>query len=365
MSASAVAGPSAYWYLTRGSGMVALILLTAVVVLGVVGSAGISGGTRWPRFALGSLHRDLSLLAVAVLVVHIVTTLLDSFAPIKLADAVIPFTSAYRPLWLGLGALAFDLVIALVVTSLLRRRLGYRAWHGIHWLAYASWPVAVLHGLGTGSDSKQMWALAITTGCVAAVVFAVILRIARSDRISERGRSAAILASVLTPLMIAGFAVLGPLAPGWAARAGTPAPTRPRAVTLRTPALATGAARSTAKLELPFNANLSGSVRQSPVPGGAVIDLLMSVSGGASGEFRVRLAGEPAGGGLSMTGSQVDLAVRGEPVVLTGSITQLQGEAFVARVASARHTPLQLTVHLHIDNQTGSVIGTMTGQAGG
>jgi hypothetical protein len=365
VSAAAVLGPSAYWYLTRGSGVVALILLSAVVVLGLLGPIGVAGTARWPRFAIGALHRDISLLAVALLVIHIVTSVLDGFAPITLIDAVIPFISAYRPIWLGLGALAFDLVLALVLTSLIRRRLGLRAWRGIHWLAYACWPVAVLHGLGTGSDSNQLWALAITAVCVAAVAIAVIARIVRANRLSEHGRWAAIGASILTPLALAVFAVLGPLAPGWAARAGTPEQLVPRTVTLRTTALATGAVRSSAKLQLPFDANLSGSVRQSPVQGGAFIDLLMSLSGGASGELRVRLAGEPAGGGLSLTGSQVDLAVSGEPVVLAGAITHLQGESFVARVASAGHTPLQLTVHLRIDSQTGSATGTISGQATG
>ena len=104
--------------------------------------------------------------------------MLDRFAPISLLDAVIPFVSPYRPLWLGLGTLSFDLLVALVITSLLRRRLGYRAWRAIHWLAYASWPVAVLHGLGTGSDSKAWWMLALTAACVAAVLVAVLARIA-------------------------------------------------------------------------------------------------------------------------------------------------------------------------------------------
>src|SRR4029077_18087593 len=108
--------------------------------------------------------------------VHVATSVLDKFAPIKLIDAVIPFASSYRPLWLGLGALSFDLMVALVVTSLLRRRLGYRPWRAIHWIAYASWPVAVLHGLGTGSDVKSWWELGVTIACVAAVVIAALVR---------------------------------------------------------------------------------------------------------------------------------------------------------------------------------------------
>src|SRR6266700_2683438 len=127
MNVFASAGPSAYWYLARGTGAVSLILLTASVVLGTLGPLRFAA-PRWPRFAIDTLHRDVSLLVLVVLLVHIVTSVLDSFAPIKLTDAVIPFASAYRPLWMAFGALAFDLLVALVITSLLRRRIGYRGW---------------------------------------------------------------------------------------------------------------------------------------------------------------------------------------------------------------------------------------------
>ena len=108
----------------------------------------------WPRFVLDALHRNVSLLVLAILAVHIGTSVLDSFAPIRLVDAVVPFVSAYRPIWLGLGALAFDLLLAVLITSVLRRQFGHRAWRLVHWLAYVSWPVAVVHGLATGTDAK-------------------------------------------------------------------------------------------------------------------------------------------------------------------------------------------------------------------
>ena len=101
--------------------------------------------------------------------VHIVTTLADGFVPIPIQDAVIPFGSAYRPLWLGLGAASFDLMLALIVTSLLRTRMCYRAWQVVHWTAYACWPVAVLHGLGTGTDTPVRWVLLLTLACVAVI----------------------------------------------------------------------------------------------------------------------------------------------------------------------------------------------------
>src|SRR6516165_7978336 len=164
--------PSAYWYLARGTGAVSLVLLTGTVVLGIMDSVRFTS-PRWPRFAIDTVHRDVSLLVLVVLAIHIVTSVLDGFAPIRLFDGVIPFVTPYRPLWMGLGTLSFDLLLAIAITSLVRRRLGYRAWRAIHWLAYASWPVAVLHGLGTGSDVKQWWMLGLTAACIMAVLVAV------------------------------------------------------------------------------------------------------------------------------------------------------------------------------------------------
>jgi sulfoxide reductase heme-binding subunit YedZ len=148
----AAAGPSVYWYLTRSTGAVALVLLTISLALGVVDVRRLQS-PRWPRFVIDGLHRNVSLLALVFLVLHILTSVLDSFAPVSLVAAFIPFISPYRPFWLGLGAVSFDLFLAVILTSLLRRRIGYGAWRATHWLVYASWPVALLHGLGTGSTS--------------------------------------------------------------------------------------------------------------------------------------------------------------------------------------------------------------------
>src|SRR5690349_9921838 len=111
----ATSGPSPLWYLSRGTGAVALLLLTVSVVLGILDQR------RWrprgtPRFVLDALHRNVSLLVLALLALHIASSLIDSFAPIRLVDAFVPFASAYRPVWLGLGALAFDLLLAVAIT---------------------------------------------------------------------------------------------------------------------------------------------------------------------------------------------------------------------------------------------------------
>jgi hypothetical protein len=362
----ATAGPSAYWYLARGSGVAALLLLTASVVLGLLNSLRFASAPRWPRFAIDTLHRDISLVVIALLAVHIITSVLDTFAPIRLIDAVIPFASTYRPLWLGLGALSFDLLVALVVTSLLRRRLGYRAWRAVHWLAYASWPIAVLHGLGTGTDTTASWTLVLTLICVGAVLVAVWVRVVRLRPDVNHFRVPALALSVATPVAIAVFTVAGPLQRGWARRAGTPsrllAHTAGPAAKAGRVAVAAGAPT----LKLPFTASVAGTVRQTPEPDGAIVDLALRLQGGARGRLRVRLAGAPLeGGGLSMTGSQVDLLAAGVPSVMEGQIVALQGQQFLARVSGSSGT-VDLRANLNIDSQTGAVTGTLSGtQTGG
>jgi methionine sulfoxide reductase heme-binding subunit len=358
----AAAGPSAYWYLTRGTGAVSLVLLTGSVVVGILGALRFSAAPRWPRFAIDAVHRDISLLALVLLAIHIITSVLDSFAPIKLTDAVIPFVSAYRPLWMGLGALSFDLILAVIATSLVRRRLGYRAWRGVHWLSYASWPVAVLHGLGTGSDANSWWMLGLTIVCLVAVVVAALFRIARSDPAYANLRIPAVALSVATPIGLAAFALAGPLQHGWARRAGTPVsllahPSGPVRV------VQTAGASSVPQR---FTAQLNGTVTQAQSQAGVTLSLSMQVRGGVRGQLRVRMGGAPlGGGGLSMTGSQVDLAAVGAPAVLQGQIVSLQGDQFVARVADGAGTVLNLQASLNIDSQSRNVTGTLVGTPAG
>lgn len=218
----AASDPKALWYLTRGFGLVSLVLLTITVGLGVAQL------TRYarpglPRFLIAGLHRNASLLAVATLAVHIVTAVADPYAPIALIDAVVPFMGRYRPLWLGLGALAFDLLVALAVTSLLRQRIGHRLWRSLHWAAYACWPVALVHGLGTGSDARLGWVQVIYVLCALAVLAALAWRLTSRWSTAPPGRRWTAAASVaVLVIAVAAWASQGPLRPGWARRAGTP-----------------------------------------------------------------------------------------------------------------------------------------------
>lgn len=177
MSFAVAANASTWaWYFSRATGMVALVLLTGIIVLGVLGPLRIST-EMWPRFAIRTVHRDLALLTLLIVLIHVVTITLDAYVKVPLTAVVLPLGSSYAPFWTGLGAVAFDLMLALVGTSLMRARLGYRTWRIVHWTAYASWPLAVAHGLAAGTDSGATWALAATVVCIGIVAVAVALRI--------------------------------------------------------------------------------------------------------------------------------------------------------------------------------------------
>lgn len=170
----------ALWYLMRASGVVALALLSGAVALGIATSGGARLGAL-PRFATVALHRSVSLLAVAFLAVHVVTAIVDPYVSIRALDVVVPFASAWQPFWVGLGALAVDLVLALVLTGLLRARLGRRAFAAVHATAYAAWPLAVAHGVGVGTDASTLWMGGVVIASLAAVAGALVWR-ARAPR---------------------------------------------------------------------------------------------------------------------------------------------------------------------------------------
>jgi sulfoxide reductase heme-binding subunit YedZ len=157
------------------------------------------------------------------LIIHILTSVIDPFARLNVLDAFVPFIATYRPLWLGLGVVGFELLIAITATSLMRHRLGWRSWRFVHLFAYASWPVAVIHGLGTGSDTKLIWALVLTALCVVAVVAAVIWRLAQAGPRFTAFRLIGIAGSVAATGALAAWMAVGPLQHGWAKAAGTPA----------------------------------------------------------------------------------------------------------------------------------------------
>lgn len=213
-------GPSPLWYATRASGTVSFLLLTATVALGIA-AGGRYAPQRIARFEVSTLHRNLSLLSLSFLGLHIATAVADSYTNISPLSAVVPFASSYRPLWVGLGAVALDLLLAVGITSALRLRLGYRRWKAVHWLAYAAWPVALFHAVGTGTDTRLGMQLLLYAVLVITVLAAAGWRLAHaSGDAVRRVRAWAVPALVLVPVTLTAFLAAGPLRPGWAHRAG-------------------------------------------------------------------------------------------------------------------------------------------------
>jgi methionine sulfoxide reductase heme-binding subunit len=206
-----ITSSTALWYASRATGVVALVLLTAVMILGIL----VNRQSRLPglpRFAGTSLHRSVSLLSVVFVAVHVATAIADPYVSIRLAAAIIPFVSSYEPFWLGVGALSLDVMLALIVTSLARARIGRRTWRAVHWLAYLSWPVALAHSIGSSTDLQHGGLLDLAIGCCLAVAGAVSWRLYGSLSAPQRAERAA-------RVMAASSAGGVPVGTGHAARA--------------------------------------------------------------------------------------------------------------------------------------------------
>lgn len=215
--------PQLTWFVARATGVVCLVLLTCSLALGIGASTRMSSA-RWPRFVTQSLHRSVSLFALVLLAVHVVSVILDDYVRITIADSFVPFLSGYRPIWLGVGAIASDLLIAVTITSLVRQRIGYRTWRAVHWTSYACWPLSIVHGLGTGTDTRKGWNVWVTVACVALVLLAVAWRVVEGWPRRATVRIGAVLVTACAVVVVFTWAKQGPFAPGWSKRANTPPP---------------------------------------------------------------------------------------------------------------------------------------------
>ena len=178
-------GSQALWFVSRGQRAGPAVGFSAVVVLGVAARLG-SAAEALDHAGYGRAPPHARAVCVAFLGLHVLTAVLDRYVTIGWAAAVVPFASQYRTLAIGLGALAVDSAGAVLITSLARQRLGYRAWRAVHWLAYLAWPAAFAHAVTAGTDLRIWWAALTEWGCAAAVATAIVARLlARA-----RGRSA-------------------------------------------------------------------------------------------------------------------------------------------------------------------------------
>ena len=353
---------------SRGTGIVSLLLLTVSVVLGIVTSVRWST-PRWPRFSIGFVHRNASLLAIALLIVHITTVVIDGFAPIGWKDAVIPFASGYRPVWLGLGTLAFDLVLALTITSLLRTRIGQRTWRVIHWFAYACWPVAVLHGLGTGSDAATVVVLLVNAACIGVVVASVWWRVAAGWPRDAAVRAVALAASVLAPLALVVWLASGPLASGWARKSGTPDQLLAQEVSAAGSASSVPSSSPTdaPTLTTTFAASFSGTVRQAAAESGQDnVAMTADLSRGATGSLIVELQGRlDSRGGFEVRDGTVKVTSANGQDLFDGRVADIQDSTLLASPAARSASGISLVIRFDsFDLGAGRASGSVRAQGG-
>ncbi len=374
MTAAALVGAAsnsrALWYLTRSTGLVALVLLTASVVVGVVASVGWTT-ERWPRFLSQNVHRNLSLFCVGFVAIHVVTTVSDGYVPIGFADAFLPFRTPYRPLYVGLGALTFDLLLAVLVTSALRHRIGFASWRFVHWLAYLCFPIALFHSLGSGTDAPLPLVLMLDAACAGAVGLAVGWRLVTGRTFTAGQRTAAAVGTVVVGLAVLVFAALGPLRPGWSHRAGTStallaqlaqkngaASTAAGGTAGTVPTTSTTGAAAEPAPSPPFTVGVTGTQSTSTAnsTGQVQVVLSMHLQNAGSTPLTVTLVGEAVqGGGVTMSSGTVTLGSS------HGVVTSLDGGTVSARISSP--TPMDLTLSLQVDQNSGALSGTATGTA--
>ena len=346
--------PRALWYLTRGTGAVSLILLTASMVLGIAHSVRWSP-RRTPRFVVGDLHRNVSLMVLVFIAIHVATAVLDGFAPIRWLDAIVPFVSAYRPVWLGLGAVAFDILLAVAITSLLRSRMSYGVWRVIHWTAYGCWAVAVFHGVGIGSDTKQTWMMALVAGSVVTVVAAIGWRVAVGWSSWSPARLGLVTGALVMPVALAGWMLAGPLRAGWARAAGTPS------ALLTTSGGGTAAADGRgATLVLPSRSRFEGRAQfsgQQSEGGNLTLSVDAHSIDGPALSFHIEVQGVAAGGGgMSVRSGSVVLTPPDGAAAYRGTITGLSEGAITATLSDGHGDQIAVTIPMTID-PSGSASG--------
>jgi methionine sulfoxide reductase heme-binding subunit len=197
------------WYVARAAGIAAYLLVTVSVLLGLT-MAGKKTFPRWPRFVVEDVHRFVGLLVGSFVVIHVLTIAIDAWLPFSIGAIILPLLSRYRPVWVALGIVAAELLLALAFTNHYRNRLPYRVWRRAHYLNFAVWGAATLHGVGSGTDRSAPWALALFALATASVGGALVWRLLRVRSAARRALPLAGLAAAGVATLVVGLGA-GPL----------------------------------------------------------------------------------------------------------------------------------------------------------
>lgn len=347
------------WQTARAAGLLSYTLLTATVAIGLV--LGSRWQTkRWPRRVNNELHGYLSLVALVFIAIHVFAVAVDPFTHFGLTAVLVPFVSHYRPIWMGLGIVAVYLLLAVWVSTQLRKRIGHRLWRRIHLLAFVVYGAGTLHGLGAGSDTRTVWALAIYAGSVTIVGTLLTARLLVPTGQHARSRPpAAVLTGVALVALVA-WTVTGPLNAHWGRHsrltAGRTAASTAHVGTNAVPKLAL----ASAVVAPPFTARFTGRLTVLPADraGRVTVRIDGALSGGTQDHLEILLHGVPLEeGGVMMEQSRVRMGTR--TALYQGRITALHDTQLVALIRS-RGQRVQLGIDLQVTSD-GRVVGTVRG----
>ena len=345
-----VAAPSPLWFFARSAGFISLAMLTASASLGILVSMRRRSRT-WPLFVTDELHRYMTLVFFAFLVLHIVTVLYDPFTRFRPVDVLVPFLSPYRRAWMGLGILAAELSLALAVSGWLRGRIGYRTFRALHYATYAIFPLALIHGLATGSDTRNGWGLAIYLAAGLAVAVPMVSRLLHNLPAWAGLRVPGMVAGALGLLLLVGWLAQGPLAPGWVRASGTP-----DALLSLSPGPVSSPSTpapppTPLALAQPFIDNVTGTVSKST-------EVEFAASGAADGTVALTWslhAVVPRGQQVAGT---LDISRDGTPIC-SATLTRLTEQGFIASCAPANS---QGRITFLLSLQQASTGSALTGQ---
>lgn len=336
------------WEVARAGGIVSFLLVTASVVVGLLVSLR-AASPRFPRFLTSEVHGFLGLLSLVFVAVHVLAVWVDPFTHFGLADVLVPFVSHYRTFWMSLGIVGFYLLLAIWITTRLRERIGHARWRRVHALTFALWAAGLVHGLGTGSDTRTAWAALLYLGSAVAVLAlsAVRLRRSASARASGPGFAALSVGAVL----VVAWAIAGPFQRGWGRsttfRAAAATASRPGSRSVDASA-SRRAARPSDPFRAGFSAPISGRLRQSGPDGrgNVTVRIGTTIGSGPGGMLEVVLLGEPLpGGGVRISASRVLLGPGPSAPLYQGQLAALDGQDMIALVS--RHgTGRSLRLHI-------------------
>lgn len=359
------------WIAARASGMLGYVLVTVSVAFGVALSLKVRSRT-WPRYVTTEVHRRITLLALAFTALHGITLWLDPFQAFSPIEVIVPGASHYRPLWVALGIIAGDLLLALWLSERLQRVIGYAWWRRLHYLTFVAWILVTIHGLGTGTDSRAPWAIGLYAGGTLLVAGLILMRVWPVD---TARRTAVMAFTTMGVWILAVWAFAGPLRTGWndLANNGNGSGQAVAAVSTSTGRGASsglGAGDGTVGQALPsptlapasggplpvaFQATFTGQLQQvAQSDGSSQVTIQGSLTGGLTGQLVIQATQSSDG---TLLDSQVVLTANGGSC--TGSLLEAErGRISTSCVTAAGQSiPLRLQLSSQPD---GTVLGNVT-----